>query len=106
MIAHAHRRIEQLQRQLAEHQALEQQRMKAALDKKQEEDEKISQDIISLEQEKLRAEFEVEKERLVNINRVVSILTKKIIICTLKKTGKCLEFYRGVIDTHQVDHST
>jgi mitofilin len=64
LIAHAHRRIEQLQKQLAEQQALEKLRMQTSLDKKQEEDEKIADGRVGREQEKLLAEFDIEKQKL------------------------------------------
>jgi len=64
LIAHAHRRIEQLQRQIAEQQALEQTRLEAALTRQQEEDEKLGDKRVQREQEKLKAQFEIEKEKL------------------------------------------
>ncbi|XP_071946968.1 MICOS complex subunit Mic60-like isoform X2 [Antedon mediterranea] len=60
LIAHAHRRIEQLQKQLVEQQVLEQTRLKEALVKKQEEDEEKAKDVVMAELERQRAELEIE----------------------------------------------
>ena len=49
LIAHAHRRIEQLQRQLAEQQAMEQERMAQVLNKQRTEDRGISESEINRE---------------------------------------------------------
>ena len=66
LIAHAHRRIEQLQHQLADSQALEQLRTSEALDVQRAEDEKLTRQKISLEQDRLRAQFDLEKQKLVS----------------------------------------
>ncbi len=79
LIAHAHRRIEQLQRHLAEQQALEQARMQTALEKQQEADEKIAQNDVQREQERLLAQFEVEKQRLVRISFAFETRTKRVV---------------------------
>ena len=65
LIAHAHRRIEQLQRQLAEQQALEQLRTSSALDSQQKEDEKLAERKVAMEGERLRAQFDMEKQKMV-----------------------------------------
>ncbi|KAL3863537.1 hypothetical protein ACJMK2_005289 [Sinanodonta woodiana] len=65
MIAHAHRRIEQLQKQLAEQIALEQQRVQRALEDQQKEDEKIEKQHLAQEAERLQNEFAIEKEKWV-----------------------------------------
>lgn len=66
LIAHAHRRIEQLQRQLAEQQALERVRLDSALARQQQEDEKLADQRIQREQERLRAQFNLDQDRQVS----------------------------------------
>ncbi|KAJ8317181.1 hypothetical protein KUTeg_005085, partial [Tegillarca granosa] len=63
LIAHAHRRIEQLQKQLAEQTALEQKRVRESLEQQQKEDEKVATQKVADEAEKLRNEFLIEKEK-------------------------------------------
>ena len=75
LIAHAHRRIEQLQRQLAEQQALEQQRLQVALERQQQEDDKIADSRVKREQAKLQGEFELEKVKLVFGISILFIIT-------------------------------
>ncbi|XP_033119411.1 MICOS complex subunit MIC60-like [Anneissia japonica] len=60
LIAHAHRRIEQLQKQLVEQQVLEQLRLKDALLKKQQEDEEKTKEFVAAELERQRKELEIE----------------------------------------------
>ncbi|XP_045189189.2 MICOS complex subunit MIC60-like [Mercenaria mercenaria] len=63
LIAHAHRRIEQLQKQLAEHLAMEQQRIQVALSEQRDEDELITQARVKQETQKMLDEFAVEKDK-------------------------------------------
>ena len=65
LIAHAHRRIEQLQHQLAEQQAMEGLRMEKSLHKQQLEDLRLADDRVGREMTHLKAQFEVEKKRMV-----------------------------------------
>lgn len=65
LIAHAHRRVEQLQRQLAEQMAMETQRLEKALLQQKSEDEQLAVQKLNAEAESLREEFLVEKERWV-----------------------------------------
>ena len=66
LIAHAHRRIEQLQRQLAEQGALEELRIRAALDKQREEDEIIADGRIEQEKELLKGQFSLVRDKWVS----------------------------------------
>ncbi|CAH1784721.1 unnamed protein product [Owenia fusiformis] len=61
LIAHAHRRIEQLQRQLIEQQVLENQRLDAAMEKQQVIDEGIADERVIQELENQRRMFDNEK---------------------------------------------
>ena len=61
LIAHAHRRIEQLQRQLAEQQAMEAQRIEVALASQKAEDEKLATARVHREKDRLRGEFNMER---------------------------------------------
>lgn len=63
LIAHAHRRIEQLQRQLAEQIAMESQRIEKSLEQQKCEDEKLCNERICCEIDRVKAEFCLEKER-------------------------------------------
>lgn len=63
LIAHAHRRIEQLQRQLAEQMAMEALRVEKALKQQQLEDAKLALQQVGAEGERLKEEFLVEKEK-------------------------------------------
>ena len=84
MIAHAHRRIEQLQCQVAEQQALESQRTMTALDRQKQADRAESDERVSRELERLRAEFELEKRRMVSIGQELGVTkTFPVVILTL-----------------------
>lgn len=63
LIAHAHRRIEQLQKQLAEQIALEQDRIQKSLEQQMVVDESIADKRIIDEQQRLRNEFLLEKDK-------------------------------------------
>ncbi|XP_072027149.1 MICOS complex subunit Mic60-like [Amphiura filiformis] len=63
LIAHAHRRIEQLQRQLAEQQAMEQKRFAAALDIQRLEDEAITDAEINRELDKQAGDLAFEHQK-------------------------------------------
>lgn len=71
LIAHAHRRIEQLQKQLAEQIALEQQRIQQALEQQIQEDDRLSDQRVANEQQKLKNEFVIQKEKWESDSRVV-----------------------------------
>ncbi|XP_035829456.1 MICOS complex subunit MIC60 isoform X5 [Aplysia californica] len=64
LIAHAHRRIEQLQRQLAEQMAMERQRLSTAMEAQRHEDHGITLAAVADERSRLQAEFESEKQKL------------------------------------------
>ncbi|XP_070540808.1 MICOS complex subunit MIC60-like [Ptychodera flava] len=57
LIAHAHRRVEQLQKQLAEQQTREQQRVSSALEKQKEEDRRAADERVARELEKQRRDL-------------------------------------------------
>ncbi|XP_052772332.1 MICOS complex subunit MIC60-1-like [Mya arenaria] len=63
LIAHAHRRIEQLQRQLAQYEASQNQRLQQSLSDQRDEDELITQARVKQEREKMLQEFELMKQR-------------------------------------------
>lgn len=71
LIAHAHRRIEQLQKQLAEQIALEQQRIQQALEQQIQEDDRLSDQRVANEQQRLKNEFLIQKEKWESDSRVV-----------------------------------
>lgn len=64
-LAHAYRRIEQMQKQLAEQLAMERQRLEKSLDVQWEEFKKLEQQVLSQEREKMLAELSVEKMKWV-----------------------------------------
>lgn len=66
LIAHAHRRIEQLQRQLAEQLTLERQRVDAALDRQRQEDERLTESRLEEERRLFTDQLAVEKSKWVN----------------------------------------
>jgi mitofilin len=63
LIAHAHRRIEQLQKQLAEQQAAEQQRMSVALEQQKAEDSRLAEERVEREKERMKAELSIIKQK-------------------------------------------
>nr|KAG5693707.1 hypothetical protein BaRGS_008349 [Batillaria attramentaria] len=63
LIAHAHRRIEQLQKQLAEQMAMESERMDRALERQKMEDEKLAVQRVNAEAERLKEIFSLEKQQ-------------------------------------------
>lgn len=63
LIAHAHCRIDQLQRQLAEQMAMETQRMEKSLTQQQCEDERLCHEKIACEVDRLKAAFCLEKDK-------------------------------------------
>lgn len=65
LIAHAHRRIEQLQKQIAEQLAMERQRLSASLEAQRLEDLKITDATVAEERMRLQQEFDFEKQKLV-----------------------------------------
>lgn len=66
LIAHAHRRIEQLQKQIAEFEAMEGVRLDRALHKKELEDQGVAKAQLERELNHLRDQFEVEKNKMVS----------------------------------------
>ena len=75
LIAHAHRRIEQLQRQLAEQQAMEKKRFAAALEKQQLEDIAIAGEEIDRELDKQASDLEFEHQKKVTSNSLPHLKT-------------------------------
>lgn len=65
LIAHAHRRIEQLQHQLANHLALEKERIQEALDMQRKADESVCDRRIEDEAQKIRNNVDLEKQKWV-----------------------------------------
>lgn len=66
LIAHAHRRIEQLQHQLANHLAMEKERIQAALEMQQKANESVCDRRIEDEAQKIRNNVDLEKQKWVN----------------------------------------
>ena len=71
LIAHAHRRITQIQRQSASQQARYQHDLQLALARQCEEDTQLAQQKMTLEQGSLRNKFEMEKAKWVGF--IVSV---------------------------------
>ena len=65
LIAHAHRRVDQLQRQLAEQIACESQHIEKSLEQQRSEDDIICRQRVAAEEERLRQAFMLEKEKWV-----------------------------------------
>jgi MICOS complex subunit MIC60 len=63
LIAHAHRRIDQLQKLLAEQQVMEQQRIEKSLDRQKEEDGTLAEEMLSRERDRWAAELEILKQK-------------------------------------------
>ncbi|XP_062574094.1 MICOS complex subunit Mic60-like isoform X3 [Saccostrea cucullata] len=63
LIAHAHRRIEQLQHQLANHMALEKERIQEALESQKRADDKVCDRRIQDESQKIRNSIDLEKRK-------------------------------------------
>ena len=66
LIAHAHRRIEQLQRRMAEQQVMESQRIQQALQRQTQEDEKVADARVLSEEQRLLDDFAIDKQRWVS----------------------------------------
>lgn len=66
LIAHAHRRIEQLQHQLANHLALEKERIQEALDMQRKADESVCDRRIEDEAQKIKNSVDLEKQKWVS----------------------------------------
>jgi len=62
LIAHAHRRVDQLQRQLVEQMAMEPLRADTALENQRSEDDRLTDEEIERERQKASAELNVLKE--------------------------------------------
>ncbi|KAM8808339.1 MICOS complex subunit MIC60 isoform 1-T1 [Eudromia elegans] len=71
LIAHAHRRIEQLNRELAEQRVREQQRIEAALDQQKLEDRKALEAAVAKALERHKGEIELEQEKKIEEVREV-----------------------------------
>lgn len=69
LIAHAHRRIDQLQKQLAEQIAMETQRTQKAIEQQKAEGENLAADLVKKEVERLQNEFSLEKQKWVRMCR-------------------------------------
>ena len=68
LIAHAHRRIEQLQLKLAEQQALEEERLNQALVRQRQEDDLLTQQVVKRELEKQKGEHLIDRQKWVRDN--------------------------------------
>ncbi|XP_013785078.1 MICOS complex subunit MIC60-like [Limulus polyphemus] len=66
LIAHAHRRVEQLQRRLAKQMVTEQERIQKAMEKQQEEDSKVTDARVSVELANQQRELEISYQKDVN----------------------------------------
>jgi len=66
LIAHAHRRTEQLEKQLAEQQSAEQRRVEVVLGQHKEEHESLAEERLKQERQKMQAELEMLKQQWVN----------------------------------------
>jgi len=67
LIAHAHRRIEQLETQLAKQQSAEQQRINVALGQHRDENQSLTEERLNQEKQRMQAELEVLKQQWVLI---------------------------------------
>jgi len=65
LIAHAHRRIEQLEKQLAEQRTAERQRVDVALGQLREENRSLAEERLTHEREQMQAELEMLKRQWV-----------------------------------------
>jgi len=72
LIAHAHRRIEQLEKQLTEQQTAEQQRVNVALSQLREENRSLAEERLKHEKEQMSAELQMLKRQWVLITSVVT----------------------------------
>lgn len=70
LIAHAHRRVYQLQKELAEQQAMEQKRLAAAMEVQKEEDEGVTKSKVMLELERQAADLAVLYQKKVSLGEV------------------------------------
>lgn len=66
LIAHAHRRIEQLQRTLAEQVAMEAKRIQDALEQQKKEEDLLTTKLVMIENERLKDTFAMEKQNWVS----------------------------------------
>ena len=78
LIAHAHRRIDQLQRQLAEQQAMEAQRIEVALASQKAEDDKLASSRVDREKEKMKSEFNIERGEWVCRETILSSIQNSV----------------------------
>jgi len=69
LIAHAHRRIEQLEKQLAKQQSAEQQRINMVLGQHRDENQLLTEERLTQEKQRMQAELEVLKRQWVLIIR-------------------------------------
>lgn len=74
LIAHAHRRIEQLQRQLAAQQSLERKRVDEALTKQQEEDDTLASQRVSQEKQHWQEELRTLKQEWVRLSGIIKYM--------------------------------
>jgi hypothetical protein len=77
LIAHAHQQIEQLQHQLAEQQALGQKHLDDAIEKQRKEDEHLTNQVLEVELQKQKSQFEIQKQ----------IWVRKIVISGMNISG-------------------
>ena len=76
LIAHAHRRVEQLQKQIVDHENTEQQRLRAALEQHREENEKLAAEQVLQERAYLKDNVEVVKQKWVSCMFQTSVFKK------------------------------
>ena len=68
LIAHAHRRIEQLEKQLAQQQSAEQRRVDEALIQHREEHQSLAEERLKQEKQRMQAELDLLKQQWVLIS--------------------------------------
>jgi len=78
LIAHAHRRIEQLEKLLAKHRSAEQQRLNAALSHHADENQMLANERLKQERQKMQAELDMLKQQW-----VLSVFTTYIMLFNL-----------------------
>lgn len=70
LIAHAYRRIEQLQKQLVSNQEAEQERLNQALQRQREEDDRLAAERLAREREHLAASVNVTRHKWVSMELI------------------------------------
>ena len=83
LIAHAHRRIEQLERQVDEQQSSEQRRVSEALRQQGQEHETLVEERLTQEKQRMNAELDMLRQQWVLTTDVIGCLSVNICICSL-----------------------